>query len=236
MSDEPAIDPATQQPPSADADASAGDPPLKDKPPRPRSTSGHGGRRAGAGRPKGAKSKSAATKRPAASSKGKTDAQLRKAVAAMLAIPVIPSVALPLGPDTKQFMVGHFMTAAPGSADQLVELSKQSTELREILEKLTTGSVTMGLLAIALGYAAPPALWLAGKRGAAEALGMLSTIDVDDPGRLMEMFGGDGPGIFGGDGAQAQGTPPVQSAAETAAQAAIDAARQAQAQTQYPPV
>ena len=201
---------------SADADKSPADPPLRDKPPAAKK-SGRGGKRAGAGRPKGSTSKP---------SRGPTRKQendaLQAALGELLAMPLLVTAMLPIDSEGKAFMQQHFIGAAPSTAAQLVALSEHSPELRGALTRATTGSVTLGLIMLGVGYAAPPALWMLGQRGPALALNALATMTPEQVNEMaverQAMLDSD-----------ATPTPQPETAAAGYAAEAVAAARQAQA-------
>jgi hypothetical protein len=130
--------------------------------PKPRK---RGGKRPGAGRPKGAANKSKETKaKPKVS-----DAAIQSALSQLLVSPAIPCSMIPED-ESREFLTMHFMGLGPVTAERLVELSHQSPELRALLEKLTGTSLIGGLAMLSIAYAAPPALWAFGMRPAAQAI------------------------------------------------------------------
>jgi hypothetical protein len=217
---------------AAEANRSPNDPPTppRDKPPRPR-TGGKGGKRAGAGRPKGSKNKE-----PRPPSKSQADAALRESLGQLLALPVIPAAMFASDVEDKEFLTGHFIATAGPTAEQLVELSKQSPELRLLLEKITTASVGMSLVMLGVGYLAPPALWVIGRRGEAMALEQISTSSPEQlAAAQMEMARMQAQEEAYAQEAEALrsqgGQPTPETQAADAARAAFDAARAARQQT-----
>lgn len=227
---------AEQQRVEGNRDPADGPPAAQLRGDEPPKRKGPGGKRAGAGRPKGAGNKKPAASKPA-TKVAVSDAALQQALGELLTLPAVPAVMLTPSPEGKQFLGAHFTNQGPVAAAQLVLLSKQSPELRAALEKITTASVTMGLVMLAVGYAVPPVLWAVGQRGMAQGISMFATLSPDELAAVAlaasdAQAAAAGAPMMGADGAQAQADYPEGSDAAAAA-AGLAAARQAQAQ--HPP-
>lgn len=147
---------------AAEQAAAAAAPSGTDTPPK----KAHGGRRAGAGRPKTAGTGKARAKAPAPAkpTAAKRVEQRAAALGEALVLPALPSMLI-----GSEFLVGHFTGTAPIIAQQLAELAERSDEVARVIDRAASGSVALGLVFCALGYIGPVALHVLGRSEQAAA-------------------------------------------------------------------
>ena len=151
----------------------------KPRPKRDRKPSKRPKRKPGAGRPPGAPNKTTIAARTK---------ELEAELARVLVFPAIPAVLLAPDQETALFMQQHFTQAGPSTAHQLALASESSPQLREILERMTQGSVTMMIALAAIGYVAPVALWTIGRRQHALGVSMALSADPEQIAAAAEAF------------------------------------------------
>ena len=98
------------------------------------------------------------------------DKKLERELARVLVFPAVPSIMVAPSMESKAYLASHFTSVGPATAAQLVEASKSSPELRDILERLTKGSVTLTIAVALIAYISPPVLWIAGARAQAQGV------------------------------------------------------------------
>jgi hypothetical protein len=192
--------------PQTEGQEKAAERPLRNAPPRPRPKKK--GKKTGGttGALRGAAAASAKE------GQKKRSRELEAELARVLTFPAVPSIMLAPTNEAKAFLGNHFTAAGPSTAAQLVSASENSPELREILERMTKGSVAVTVGLALIGYAAPPVLFLLGLEGPAAAVSIATSADDEALAALRSMIPADEPSAApteheGPAGASAQSAP-----------------------------